>query len=770
LERVRLKSLAIGGCLSLLAAASSFVPAVAHWEESVGLPLLFRLRGARPPPADVVLIPIDRRAGRSLFLPQSAADFERCRDLRLEHGAPGYRNPDPPDVLTRWPRCLHARVLEALAAAQPEVVVMDVSFRSRSDPGDVFADQDRQLAAAMRSVGRTVLALKIGEDGDAGERAQRIAGDIEAAAIASAPFLLFGERLQHADRYCAFKEDGDWTGPCLPAIALQVTSLSVYPRLRELLRRAAPQDADLLPERADAVLARGSLRPTVRLIRHIAASDRRDGNRIRALLDAESPGAPGSDERLRRLADAYLGAAVPYLNFYGPPGTIDTLRYERLAAGPEELRPAPGSLRGKAVFIGFAETEQAEASEHFATPFTTTHGIKLSGVELAATAYANLLDGSGLVAAARWQRALIALGLGAICTSLFVLAPVPLAASTCALLWAGYLGVAVTFFERSAYWLPLLVPLGIGMPLTAGVGLYREVARQRDRTRRALAALLPGRLVERIVDRNEELSQLRESVTGSCVFTDMQRYTALFRDYSPDEVARILDTYFQALFPVVQRDGGETIDVLGDAMLAVWSDREHPSGSRERACAAALQLVAAAERFRETHAGVGVGTRIGIDYGPMTLGMIGSPLHFEYRPVGEPPNVAARLQELGKHLVAPLLVSEPAVAGLERFVVRDLGTYALRGLPRATHVYALMGERDRATRRGGALCDAFAAALADYRDGRGAQARRGFEGLLRDHPDDGPARFYLALCARGKFYGTTPIPMTDALHVPEREG
>ncbi len=752
---VRLRSLAVGVCLALLAAASSFVPIVQDWEESIDLHVLFRARGARPASDEVVLVPIDRKAARSLFLPRASADFERCRDLRLDQAPHDYRNPDPPDVLTRWPRCLHARVLNALAPGRPAVIVMDISFRPRNDPGGVFAAQDGELAAAMRRAGNVVLVLKLASEGGTSERAQPVVEVIEESAVAIAPFLLFGEQLQRVDKYCAFKEFGDWTGPCLPAIALQAASVAVYPELRELLVQAAPEDADLLPDRPEA-LHTGALQPSVRLIRHIASAHRHAAEGMRAqLASGRSTHSAATRERLHRLIDVYDGAGQRYFNYYGPPGAFATLRYERLAAG---MDVAPESLRGKAVFIGFAEYDQPEASEHFATPFSTAGGIKPSGVELAATAYANLLDGSSLVTPAYWQRALVTFSLGVFCALLFAVLSLPFAVAMCLLLWTAYLGAALSVFGHYALWLPLLIPLGVCVPATAGAGLYLELTRQRDRTRRALAALLPARLVDRIIDRNEELAQLRESVYGACVFTDMQRYTALFRDHSPDEVARLLDTYFEALFPVVQRVGGETIDVLGDAMLALWAGRDPDAKLRERACTAALQLAAAAERFRDDHADVAVRTRIGVDFGRMTLGMVGSALHLEYRPVGEPPNIAARLQELGKHLGAPLLVSEAVIVGLERFVARDLGLFLLREAPRPTRVYALMSERDGVTGRILDLCAAFASALADYHAGRRAEAARGFEALQRDYPDDGPSRFYGTLCGKGTFLGTAPIP------------
>jgi adenylate cyclase len=231
-------------------------------------------------------------------------------------------------------------------------------------------------------------------------------------------------------------------------------------------------------------------------------------------------------------------------------------------------------------------------------------------------------------------------------------------------------------------------------------------------------------------------------------------------------MARILNTYFQALFPVVQQVGGETIDIVGDSMLAVWAGREPAPVLRERACLAALQLATASDRFSSTNPDPSLRgrlTRIGVEYGRMTMGMVGSALHLEYRPVGEPPNIATRLQELGsdRWLNTQLLVSETVIAGLDRFVVRDLGLFALRHIAHPTRVYELMGERANIADGSLTLRAAFASALADYQAGRYTDAEIKLEQLLRDHPKgDGPSRFYRRLCAEGRHYGAAPIPIS----------
>jgi len=759
LQAWRVRALIIGVCVALLAAAASVVPIAWSWEEGVDLYLLFRARGPRPVPDDVVLIPIDGQATRRLFLPAAAEDFERCRDVRLDEALPGYRNPDPPEILTRFPRCLHARALQALALAKPEAVIMDISFRPRSDPSGAFSDQDRELAAAMRAVGKIVLVRKIKSDPKQEERAQPIAGEIETAALAIAPFLVVGDQLQRADKFCTFKEDHGWAGPCLPAVAHQVASLAIYPELRKLLGLAASENVDLMPAHDDALVADGALQAPVRLIRHLAISDKRTGVRVRELL-ASADSTPG---RLQSLTEIYLGPGTRYFNFYGPPPAFPILRYETLVAGPEAARPSPGSLRGKVVFIGFAEYDNPEPIEHFTTPFTTAESIKLSGVELAATAYANLQDGSAVEPVAWWARALIVLLLSFVCTLLCVTLRAAHALPLCLAVGLAYFAAALGLFDRYALWLPLLMPLGFAAPVAVSAGIASsqiELKRRLDRSYQVLVALLPRRVVDRIINDNqklaEQLGQLREKVYGTCVFTDLQGFTAFGEERPPDEVARVMSEYFQALFLVVEKIGGETSDTAGDGMLAVWADIKPDAALHRRACSAALQLAEAAERFSA------LPTRIGVDYGPMSRGMLGGSFHVEYRHMGDVPNTANRLQRLSKQLGARLLVSEAVIKGLDGpdgFLVRHVGHFKLPGKEHPTQVYQLIGERVGAEPQQLRLCETFAEALAEYQKGDCASARALLEALLLSHPGDGPALFYARLCTQSRSYGTGPIPV-----------
>jgi adenylate cyclase len=97
------------------------------------------------------------------------------------------------------------------------------------------------------------------------------------------------------------------------------------------------------------------------------------------------------------LAALYAGPSNRYLNLYGPPGTIRTIPYHALV-GNDGQNEASSSLdlSGKVVFIGYSDLYEPDQPDRFYTVFTGSDGTDLSGVEIMATAFANLLRDDAL--------------------------------------------------------------------------------------------------------------------------------------------------------------------------------------------------------------------------------------------------------------------------------------------------------------------------------------------------------------------------------------
>jgi adenylate cyclase len=159
----------------------------------------------------------------------------------------------------------------------------------------------------------------------------------------------------------------------------------------------------------------------------------------------------------------------------------------------------PLDLRGKAVFVGFSEYPWSGKQDGFYTVFSQPDGSDISGVEMAATAFANLVEDSP-VRVCGWPLLLLVVGLwggalGVMCRLL----PTGIAVLSTLGLGVVY-GFAVKYqFAAAGTWYPLMIPLGLQIPLAfAGAILWRyvEAEKERQKIRRAMHYYLPQTSVE----------------------------------------------------------------------------------------------------------------------------------------------------------------------------------------------------------------------------------------------------------------------------------
>jgi len=747
--------LAVALIVATISAAICWTPASEFLERNIGLGWLFRLRGPIEPPGEIVLVTISPSVAANIFLPSDAQRFHRCEDIRF--GVRPSTHLGLPSMPSRWPRCLHAMLIDKLANAGARTIVFDVLFRPRPPlPGfarEPNADQDAQLGAAMARSRRVLIAQKL-ESSSAGidtveERLIELSAAIDDAALGAAPFLLIGDSERRFDRFLAFKDPG-WATPSLASLAVQAYTLGSYPRFRSALQRVAPDAAQWLPADAEEIRRTGRLQANVLLMRQIFTGERELATRMRAALDADHSLASDAATRaqIEALIGLYSGESVRLLNFFGPAGSIPALGFdEALVMNDEE---ASRAFQGKAVIIGYAEFAQPEQVEHFNTVFSTAAGSDLSGMEIAATAFANLLHGDAIRPTARTTWTLVALLAGLICTALCLWLPNRIAFPTVAALVFGYGAIAFLLFAKQSIWLPVVIPMFVAAPLGLGAGTlwkYEIARRQRNRIREAFTQFVPKEVVARLEQNAEHVGRTRESVECACVATDAANFTALAETMSPEQLADFLNVYYEALFRPIPTHGGFVSDVVGDAMLAIWPNRT--PDTRRLVCAALLEMREAAGQFNQRLASSRLTTRFGADWGRVVLTTVGAHGHYEYRAVGDAVNTANRIQDLNKKLGTRVLISEPVLEGVEDFLLREVGHFLLRGKALPVHAFELIGPRESAGPKDLEICERFARALALLRKGESAQALGAFRNLAAEFPDDGPAAFYVRVLESG---------------------
>ncbi|NOZ25464.1 MAG: adenylate/guanylate cyclase domain-containing protein [Nitrospirae bacterium] len=733
-----LKSVVLGLVAGVLGIVLSLTAFGHSMEESLGLSMLFKLRGKREAPPDVVVVNIDKASSDVLNLPNRPVD---------------------------WPRALHARVIENLVSAGAEVIVFDVTFDEESDPWN-----DRVFAEAVRKARNVVFCeflkkeiVPFGKPN--GGFSARL--DIEelvppipplarhAAALAPFPLPKLPFRV---NQYWTFKTSAGDT-PTLPVVAFQVYAFQVHDEFVSLLRRHYRGDPGVLSLDKDEILDSGRVVELVTAVREVF----RKNPGVADSMLAELNGFP--DPRKRRILTAlirmYQGPDSRYLNFYGPSRTVTTVPYHKvlyMSGGGGDGDDEVMDFRGKVVFVGQAETLPYLQKDGFYTVFTTSDGLDLNGVEIAATAFANILEDMHVRPADVSLLAAVAVTFGLLLgLAAFVLPFIP-AAVFIAAINVLYVYLALDRFSVDGSWYPLVVPCLIQSPASLfGAVIWKHVdaGREKRKIRRAISYYLPEEIVDALIRDMSDVSAEGRVVSGTCLYTDLEHYTSLSESMEPDELGRFIQRYYETIFGPVKRYGGVVSNVFADSMLALWVSAGPDKLQRENACLAAIDLADAVRGFNRSSEGIRISTRVGLHFGSFLLGNIGAIDHYEYRPIGDIVNTTARIEGLNKHLGTYLLASEETVKDVGGIQTRELGTFLLYGKAKPVKVFELVNRVDRVTERQRAICSSFAEALDAFRRRQWEYAMERFDDIIRKHGEDGPSGFYIELISR---YRRNPPP------------
>jgi adenylate cyclase len=181
-----------------------------------------------------------------------------------------------------------------------------------------------------------------------------------------------------------------------------------------------------------------------------------------------------------------------------------------------------------------------------------------------------------------------------------------------------------------------------------------------------------------------------ETAEATVLFLDIEGFTSLSERLAPDEVVGTLNDFYAAAAGPIERREGVINQFQGDAIVATFNaPRRDPQHARH-AVEAAIEIVGlcASRTFGDGHA---LAVRIGINTGPMTCGLLGTPDRLVYTVIGDEVNLAARLEALNKDYGTRIIVSERTrgEAGADSFAFEPIGEVQVRGRSRGTPVYAL---------------------------------------------------------------------------------
>jgi adenylate cyclase len=230
------------------------------------------------------------------------------------------------------------------------------------------------------------------------------------------------------------------------------------------------------------------------------------------------------------------------------------------------------------------------------------------------------------------------------------------------------------------------------------VAVFRRTERERRAVRDAFSRYLAPAVVERLVADPSKLRLGGEVRRVTILFSDVRGFTARSETLDAQGVVDFLNRLHTPLTQAVLNHGGTIDKYIGDGLMAFWNAPLDVPDHANAACRAALDMLAAvpkidaelaaeAESKGRPHVGLRIG--IGINTGDVFVGNMGSNQRFDYSIVGDPVNVAARLESATKERRVTLLVSETTAQAATEFPFRSLGVIDLKGKSEATQIFSL---------------------------------------------------------------------------------
>jgi class 3 adenylate cyclase len=178
------------------------------------------------------------------------------------------------------------------------------------------------------------------------------------------------------------------------------------------------------------------------------------------------------------------------------------------------------------------------------------------------------------------------------------------------------------------------------------------------------------------------------------LFADIRDFTALSEREDPSRVSGMLNAYFTEWEETVTRHGGTVDKYIGDAVMALFGTGAN--GGCDDAASCAIEMLHKFPRLRERLSAAGLpaprAIGIGMDFGTVTMGDLGSRRRKNYTVIGDHVNTASRLESLCKEYGRPLILSGAAYSRLgdaNAFRFEPLGEAQVKGKSESIAVYGI---------------------------------------------------------------------------------
>ena len=218
---------------------------------------------------------------------------------------------------------------------------------------------------------------------------------------------------------------------------------------------------------------------------------------------------------------------------------------------------------------------------------------------------------------------------------------------------------------------------------------FREQYKARQLIKQQFGKYLDPRMVKKL-QLNPELCQINGSrVNCSIIFTDLRGFTSLSESVEPEMVTYIMNSVLDAQVKAVNQYSGVTDKFIGDAGMYHWNTIIPQEDHHNLALDAAIQMEENMRELNKKFVEEGipeVAVGVGVNSGVCVAGNFGATDRFAFSLIGDPCNVAARLESGTKEAGVSTLIGHETAQNC-RYVLKSLPDLKVKGKAEALKVY-----------------------------------------------------------------------------------
>lgn len=249
-------------------------------------------------------------------------------------------------------------------------------------------------------------------------------------------------------------------------------------------------------------------------------------------------------------------------------------------------------------------------------------------------------------------------------------------------------------------------------------------------------------------------------------FSDVRGFTTLSEAMgSPKALIELLNRYMTPMVEIIIHHEGTIDKFIGDAIMAYWNAPNDVKNHHDKAVRASILQLRELKKLNEELKLEGkplIDIGIGINTGLSTVGEMGSAGRADYTVIGDPVNLASRLEGLNKAYGAHIIISEFTYNGLinpRAYTLRDLDLVRVKGKNEPVKIFEIIGFEEEKLKSQTEL-DRYHEALMFYRASEFKKALEIFSELQKDFSD----KLYHVYVERCKEFIANPPQNFDGVY------